>query len=487
MRSARNAALLLTTEIVGKASTFVFTVVAARTLSQAEFGAFAYALAFSVLVAAVPTWGFNRLVAREGSQSPERLDQLYVEALAWRTALVVPMFVLAGVVGVATRPSTQAAQALVLVLAAAACDVYSTTAKAVAAVRGELRGWALGLIINRVVSTALGVAFVIAGFGVVGLSAGYLIGSASGAALALASVARLGVRPRLALLTRSGWVSMGLASVALGTDALLSMALSKVDTIILAGLQGDEAVAVYAVAYRLLETVLFVTWALDTVVFPRMSVASGAEVRRLTERTLGAVASLFVPFGVLLAVRGQEVLGLVFGAPYERGAAGTVQWLAAAPLLFAIGFSSSSALLSRRRNGLVVGATLLAVVSNVGLNLAFIPRFGPAGAAAATTGAYALEAAVLMVFLANAVGWLRLDRVIAVPGVAAAGLAAALLLVPGGLLPQVAVGGVIYGGGWWLLARRLSPEVIDLMAAAARRRSPRAHSVSGPAPPDPVP
>jgi len=470
VKTARNAALLVATEIAGKASTFIFTVVAARALSRTEFGAFAYALAFAPLVASVPAWGFNPVVVREGARAPGELARLYSEALAWRTALIVPVFLLAGVVGVLTRPSAGAAWALVLVLLAAAFDLYSDTSKSAAAVVGSLGGWARGLLVNRVVSMALGIGLLGAGFGLVGLCAGYLAGSVLGAGFAVLAVARLGVRPSLGLVRLPTWLGMGRASVALGLDAMVAMALSKVDTVMLAGFRGDREVAVYGAAYRLLETVLFVTWSLNTVVFPRTSAArEEGEVRRLTERALGAVAALFVPFGVVLAVRGGAVMGLVFGSEYGVDGAGVVPWLAGAPMAFAVGYFCSTALLSRGRNGFVLVSSVVALGVNVAVNAWAIPEWGAAGAAAVTTGSYLLEAAVLVVALGRVVGWLRLDRALAVPVAAAVPLGLALWLVPGGIVVQLAVGGVAYGLAWLALSRRWTPDVLTLLRSAARR------------------
>lgn len=474
VRTARNAALLLATEIVGKASTFIFTVVAARALSRTEFGAFAYALAFAPLVAAVPAWGFNPVVVREGSRSREELPRLYSEALAWRTALIVPVFVVAGVVGAVARPSASAAWALVLVLAAAAFDLYADTSKAAAAVLGRLGGWARGLLVNRLVSMALGIGLLWAGFGLVGLCVGYFAGSVLGAGFAVVAVSRSGVRPSWSLVRRPSWLSMGRASVVLGLDALAAMALSKVDTVLLGGLKGDREVAVYGAGYRLLETVLFVTWSLNTVVFPRTSAArDDGEVRRLTEGALGAVAALFVPFGVVLAVRGGDVLSFVFGGEYSRAGGGTVvAWLAPAAMAFAIGYFCSTSLLSRGRNGWVLGASVAAVAVNVAANLVVIPEYGAEGAAAVTTASYLFEAAVLVVVLGRVVGWLRLDRVLLVPALASLPLAGALALVPGHVLLGLVAGGALYGLAWLALAARLSPEVVAILKSAARRAKP---------------
>lgn len=469
--AVRNAALLLGAEVVGKVATFGFTVVAARELSRADFGAFSYALAFAVLVTTVPNWGFNAVLMREGSVDPDRLSRYYSQALAWRLGLMVPTFAVAAVVGATSRRDDEAAVALVLVLVATGLDLLADTGKAAAAVRGRLEAWALGLVVNRILSAVAAVVVLVAGGGLVGAAAAYLAGSLSGVLVTTVAVARLGVRPTPWRVDVAGMRAMGRQSFALGLDGVAAMLLARVDTVILGELRGDEAVAVYSVGYRLLDTVLVVVWSLNSVVFPRLSAAAPAEVRRVAERALGAVAAVFVPFGVVLLVRGPEVVGLIFGGDYEQPAAGTVRWLSPTALVFAAGFFASAALLSRRRGGPALLATVVALAANVALNLALVPRFGPAGAAAATTAAYTLEAVVLLVLCGRLFGWVRYERAMVVPLLAAAPLALALLVVPGNVVVAVAVGGVLYAAAWLALVRRLSPDVVALLRGALRRRA----------------
>lgn len=473
--AARNAALLLVAEVIGKVSTFAFTVIAARTLARADFGAFNYALAFSLLVITVPKWGFNAILVREGSRRPRALAVLYSEALAWRAALLVPTVAMATVFAFLTRPNRDAAVAVLLMLVAATADLYSETGKSVAAVRGRLSGWATAIIVNRVVSSGAAIALLAGGFGLVGLATGYMAGSLLGAAWTAVAVARLDVKASLSAVTSKGLARMGRSSFAIGVNSLVAMTLARIDTVILAAMRGDRDVAVYMAGYRLVETVLFATWTLNAVVLPRASAArSNEEVRRVTERAIGAVSTVFVPFGVILLVRGSEVAGFVFGGQYEEPVKATVRWLSGAPIGFAVGFFASAALIARGRSGKALAASTIAAGANVAANLVLVPRYGPAGAAFVTTATYALEAVVLLVFCRVVIGWLDLFRPLLVPTLASAPLVAALLVVPGSVVTAVCVGGTLYSLAWLLLSRRFDPATLELLRAAARRSAKHA-------------
>ena len=280
---------------------------------------------------------------------------------------------------------------------------------------------------------------------------------------------RLGVRPRLRLdrpALRATWRSTFL----LGVDTVLAMALFRVDAIMLGALDDDAAVAAYAVAYRLMETVLFVTWAVSRSLFPAMARAGGGPaLLRVGENAVSVAGALLVPYGVLLLVDGGDLLGLLFGAEYGGDSVVALQLLAFAPLAFAVAYYSSYLLLVQRRNRAILLSTLAAVALNVVLNLVLIPPLGARGAAAATTLSYAVEALVCLACVRPGAGWLRLDRALLLPALAALPLAAVLVLLGGPVLLRAAVAGAVYLAAYLLLTRWRDPERLVLLRAIVTR------------------
>src|SRR3954469_1617495 len=267
---------------------------------------------------------------------------------------------------------------------------------------------------------------------------------------------------------------MGRVSVALAIDTVLSLALFRVDQVILGAMKGTAELGLYAAAYKLLETVLFVAWAMVRAVYPVMSASKDPErVRKGVEAGIAALAVLYIPFGVALFVDAPQILTTLYGPEYA-GAADVTRWLAASPMLFAIGFLYSYGLVSRERRWRAAWGTIAAAALNLALNFALIPHFGAVGAAAAPTVSYLVEAGVLGVLAYPVFGWPRLGRALAIPTVAAAVMCAALLAVPDGIVLQVAVGVVVYAAAWFPLARWLAPEQISVLRSVVPfgKRSP---------------
>lgn len=471
-RTARNAAVRAVAEVLAKLATLAWTVVAARMLDRGEFGAFSFALSLVLLVTALPAWGFDPLLVRRGSREPDTLPRLHTEALTWQTALAAPVFVVACLLALTTRSTPEAALVLVLVFVAGLPEMWSDTARSSASVRQDQLGVSQALVLQRVATAVLVIGALLLGVGVVGVAAGFLGGTAVGWLLHLRALHRLDVRYRRHLLTRSGMREMLSGSGTIGLSALVLVVLFRVDVVLLGALKDDEAVADYSVAYRLLETVLFVAYAVKQAVAPVMSSTGSADrVRAGLERGLAAAAVVYLPFAAVVLTEPQAVLSLVFGADYASSAS-ILRWLAPVPLLFTAAYLGQFALIARDAPRAMLVAAVTATAVNVGMNLALIPVLSGVGAAIATTVSYVVQVVVVTGYLRRSdVGRVRLLRPLYESAACAALLAAALLLLPLPLLLELPVAGLLYVGAYVALARRTAPEQIDVLSGLLRRKA----------------
>jgi O-antigen/teichoic acid export membrane protein len=462
-RIAFNAALQAVGEIVGKVATLALTVIAARELSQETFGAFAYALAFAPLVGVVWSWGLGVLFIQEASESPDELPRLYGEFILLKVFLTVPTAVVFGTVGALLRPDRGAAIALIAVLVAWAINSFREANVSAGIARQRMVGVTLAQVVDRIASAALGIGVLLLGMGVVALSIAFMAGSLAGYVAARIAVHRLGIRLDLRAVEVKNLFPMLKRSFYLGIDNVVSSLLFRVDALLLAAFKGDAALAAYSVAFRLLETVMFVSWAITRALFPAMSAGGPERVRKGMEEGIGAIAILYIPFGVALVLEADRLIPFIFGGNYGAASATAAKWLAAAPLFLGLSYLAGYGLQSLARSRSVFLASLYAAVFNIALNLVLIPRLAGTGAAIATTSAYALETVVSLVMLRSDIGWPRLGRRLAVPVLASAIMAAVIIWLPGHLLVGLAAGAAAYVVAWYPLARRLMPEQVTLL------------------------
>ncbi|MGH2754667.1 MAG: flippase [Actinomycetota bacterium] len=469
-RIAFNAALQAVAEVIGKVATLALTVIAARALSQEDFGAFVYALAFAPLVAVLWSWGLGTLMIQEASASPKELPRLYAEFITLRLCLAVPAVIIFGAVGALLRPDTGSAVVLVVVLVAWAINSFREANVAAGVARQEMVGVTKAQVADRLATAALGIGVLLIGMGVVALGVAFLIGSLIGYLVARGAVRDLGIHLDLRKVDRSNLFPMLRRSFYIGIDTMVSQFLFRVDAVILSAMKGDVALAAYSVAYRLLETVLFISWAIARALFPSMSAGGPERVRRGLEEGVAALAVLYIPFGVTLFLEADRLIPFLFGEDYGASSAEVARWLAPAPILFGISYLAGFGLQSLARSRDVFIASLSAALFNIALNLILIPSLAGTGAAIATTSAYALESVVSLWMLAPDVGWPHLGRRMLAPVIASAIMAVVLALMPGHVLVTVSVSGIVYLACWYPLARRTAPDQISVVSSLVPRK-----------------
>ncbi len=473
-RAARNASVRGVADILGKIATLVWTAVAARMLTQEDFGAVSYAMALMYLLSSLAAWGFDSGVVRRGSAEPGVLPRVFLGSLVWKTGLAALVFSAAALLSLGGRPTPAAWFVLVLMLLAGFPELWSHSARAVASVRQSPAGVSTALVVQRLVTAAMIVAALAAGLGPLGLAAGFLVGSLAGWAAHYVAVRRLDVRPALRGLTRADLRTAASGTFLIGVSGLALMLLFRVDMMLLALLRDDVEVAVYSVAYRLLETVLFVSYAVHQAVFPVMSATtSGPRQRSAYERALAVAAFIYLPFAVVSVFEGDAVIGLLFGDGYAAASGRALAWLAPAPLLFAAALFGTALLMARLRTKAMLLGSCVALAANIVLNLVLIPRYGGAGAAAATSLAYGLQTVVVLTVLRSTTPRPRFLPPLLPAAAASVGLAVVLSVVSAPVLVELPVGMGVYLLCWVLVVRRFAPDQLEVVRHLLSRKARR--------------
>lgn len=462
-RTARDAVALTLAELAGKVFTLVYTVIAARVLAADEFGMFAYALALALLVEVVPKWGFSGDLIRRSAGARDRLDDLLSASLLVTVVVGLVTFSLVAVVAGASRESAADVWVLVLLLVATLFDACTARLRAAAAALERQAATSMALVANRVVTGLAIVALLLTGQGVVGMGIGYLTGSVLDWLLTTRILRGFGVRLHVRS-RRSDVVQVLRGSWVVGLSTVVAMLLFRIDQVIVEALVGTAALAAYAVAYRLVETVLFLTWSLSRAVLPVLARTTEVwRLRRGLSEGVAVLAAVYVPFAVVAVVEPVAVIDLVFGDQYATTSASTLQWLAPAPLLFGVSFLTAQLLIAQQRERWSLMANGIALTLNVVCNLLLIPTYGIAAAAAVTTVTLGVRVVVAVTATPIArAGWSLADACVSA-SLAGVVLAAVLVVLSAPVLVELAVGGIAYGVAWWALTSWRSPEHIALI------------------------
>jgi len=306
--------------------------------------------------------------------------------------------------------------------------------------RGQLLPKRYGLMaVTRVcLALALGVLFVLVGFGALGLLLALIVGMLVALILPLTAELR---HLRLARFDPALLSRLSRYGGPLAVTAALSFLIGSSDRFLIGWLLSDAAVGRYAVAYDLTSfSIGLLLTIVNLAAYPLVVRAledHGLErARQQLTASSTALLAVGLPAAIGLIVLARPLAGLLLGAQFQADAATLIPLIAVAALLRDLKAYYFDLAFHLGRNTLgQIWVTLAAACVSIGLNLWLIPRFGLVGAACANISAYAV---------ALVLSWLLGRRVFALPRPSVDSL-------------KIALAALVMGGGLWLLAGATGP------------------------------
>lgn len=165
------------------------------------------------------------------------------------------------------------------------------------------------------------------------------------------------------------------------------------DMFLVGYLAGPAALGYYATAVGLAEKLTLPPSAVGTVLFPKIAAATGEDARRVTPVACRHTLSLTLLLCAGLALLAWPIIYVLFGTPFLPAV--PLLWLLLPGVLsLSVGRLLSADLNGRGLPGSVARVNVAMALVNIALNLWWIPIWGAAGSAAATSVSY--TAAVIL-------------------------------------------------------------------------------------------
>lgn len=394
--------LAAATELLQKVSGFVVLAIVTRCFAPEAVGEFLLALTLGGVAAAVTEAGTGRYLVREVAQRPAGALARLGEVLALRLPLAGATAVMLAAGAALLQPSllpVMVPTGLALLLA----EIYFAYGAFLLGQRRVGLRFVTGTV-APVLGFGLAVAAARAGAPISTVLAGWAAGVATGVVTAAIVVrVRFGpvpLRPAGAEVRRAARAS--LPFFALG---LLGLAHFKADTLLLFGLAGPVAVAWYESGYKLLEASRVALRPAMMVFYPlsaALATTNPAALTALVRRLLLAAVVLGVGSAFVLFTWAGDILSLVWGRTYADAEPVARILFLAVPAVY-VELSAVFLVAAVHLEGAAARVLAGALIVNVLLNLAAIPRWGPEGAAWATVATETATAGVLVGLL-----WRRL-------------------------------------------------------------------------------
>jgi O-antigen/teichoic acid export membrane protein len=415
-RIVANTAYRATAEVVSKLVSVAFYVVLAREVGAASFGVFTFGLAIGALVTTLASFGQDAVVTREVARRRDLVHHYFLNTIALKLALGVPVVVATVAIGSAFGMDSVTRQVVLLLGIAVTVEALMAVCFSVFQGFDRLGFIPVVLIVQRVVMTGVGIPIVLLGGGVVAASAVYLGGALAGFGLGLYFIFRRIVRPRLEL-EPAAWTRIMRTAAPIGIGTVFMTTLFRIDAALLALFTTSVDVGQYGAAYRLFEASLFLTWAVGAATYPvfaRLGPDSVPSLREVHDRALKLTIAPTLPIAVGALVLGPGVTKLFFGEEYERGGE-ALTLMAGAVALFPVAFVVAGMLVAQDRQGAVAKTQGLVAAQNIAANVALIPLFGLSAAALNASVSEAILAGILLTLAWRQAGGIDVRRVAAGP------------------------------------------------------------------------
>jgi O-antigen/teichoic acid export membrane protein len=391
-RAVVNTTVVLIARVISRLVALVMVIVLARHLGAADYGRYTTLVAYSAIVSVIADFGLDPLYTREVARHPDLQPSFLGTVFLGKLPLAA---VAVAVFGVALA-SAGLGNLLLPAAALLVLATYSTLLRNTFFAVGRVEFEAIAVICETMIQAAAIFGGAKLGFGVGFFVFGYAasFGFTTVYCLVVIKLFGLGgIRPRFDRRLFRSWLKLAFP---FALASFLTNVYWKADVPMLQHFQPYAEVGWYQFAYKPFESLQFMPLAVQTVIYPLLAVYHQQEPDRV-EATYARFFKILLLLGWPLTV-GTFVLvhpiGRVFRLFPESEP--SLRILAVAIVFLFINSAFIAMLGAMDRQDLFAWATGIAVLVNLGLNLALIPRFGYLAASATTV---VTEAAL------SVVGW----------------------------------------------------------------------------------
>jgi stage V sporulation protein B len=451
---AREGSITFLGNIVGKVFGFFMIAVITRLVSPSVYGLFILATSIVLFLQAFGNLGLPKAIdyfvpqyLSDGEHDKARGVILVVFSLALASSAVVAGLIVLGARPIADAFEEPALRVALLVLSVTIpfLAVYNALLASFSAIkRLKFRVYTRDVIrpTVRLLATA---GLLLAGYGLLGVVGGYLIGLVA-AILAGAYFLRENA-PEIIGATTTRVASQPLLwySVPLAFAGIIYVFLGQVDYFVIGYFYGSEEVGIYRVGYALAANLMIFSSSVGPIFKPLIAeTKNDREAVRTRYRTATRwIAGLTLPVALVVVFGANAYLSVVFTPQYTVATAAVVILAVGITISAACGGPDGGLLQGLGYSRLVFLNTAVLLAVNVGVSVLLVPRIGITGAAIGTASALTINGLLAVGECQHFHGVHPLTRdlgkvlLAAVP--AAAGASAVVLVVESPLLVAVAL------------------------------------------------
>ena len=384
---AKNTSVLLISDIISKVSMLFYIMFTARYLGASGFGILAFAIAFTGLFAILTDMGLGTLTTREVAKDKSLAGKYVNNLLSIKLILTAATF---GLIVLTINLMDYPDQTVIVVYitgVAVICMAFTQVFNSLFQAFERMEYISICTIIHAVATLGGALLVIHLGFGVIGFAIVYLISNALMLGYIFLVFTTKFLVPKLNLefsfwkwTVKEGWP--------FGLFSIVASIATRIDVVMLSAMKGDQVVGWYQAAVGIVVTLQFIPSAVINSFFPKLSEYYGdnellEKLAQKMNRILFAIALLLTMGTFVFASR---VIPLIYGGGFNESII-LLQILSV--YLFVTYIPADGVVLNAiHKQKLKFYAGVAMVITNVILNLIFIPKYGAIAAACTTIFSY---------------------------------------------------------------------------------------------------
>lgn len=384
-RIAKNTAVLYAAYITAAILGLVLTIYVARILGDVTYGKFTFAIIFAGFFGILTNLGMNAIIIREVARDKSKASKYLGNIVILRIILAVIVLALIVVVINAMDYPPDTVTAVYIfggyTIITSLANIFRVTFRAF-----ERMEYEAGVnVLERVITTSLGLLVLVMGFGLIELAYVFLIAGIINLFLSYWLCAGKFARPKFEI-DLGFWKETIKIAIPFSLSNIFVLIYVRIDTVMLSVMKGDAVVGWYNAAYNLVlgfEPIVFVFM---TALFPIMSrffISSEESLKITYEKSFKYLVLVGLPISVGGMVLAGRIIPFLFGGEFINSivALQILIWdclllCMYRPILYLLGS------INRQGSMALIGA--IGALINVGLNLLLIPRWSYIGAGITT-------------------------------------------------------------------------------------------------------
>jgi O-antigen/teichoic acid export membrane protein len=369
---------------------FFLMIYAANVLGVETFGYLSYAIAILSFLVVISDFGLSLSLVKSIAQEPQRRDVLVWWTTCTKGIMTLFTFGLLFALFFLFKPPVLVRTYLLLAVLGLGAGLYAQVMSAVFRGTDRIHLDGIAKLISGFIAVIFGFVVLKLGFGILGLGLVSLVSAVVYSMMSYGIGRRHNIQIRVAPLFsayKEGAVMIQRA-LPFGILAFLVAIYFRIDVVLLEHLKGSREAGLYNAAFRFLEAALILPSVFSVVLLPLFSeMFSRSEmekVRTLTQNSVKFFISLGLPLAVMTTLLADEVIRIFYHHPEYQDAVTVLQVLIWAVVAIYISGTTSTLIMASRAPSVNTWIALIMVITNIGLNMALIPKWGVQGAAAAT-------------------------------------------------------------------------------------------------------